>query len=183
MAKRKENPEAEVKALTAIEIAAELRAVTDDIIEAGGECNDETFAQLQNWQAALEVKAENIGLVKERIEAEIEYFKRIEEAAKARRKARENTIDRLRKYLAGAMQKAGIKSIKRNDGLGGLFSISLVDGRESVEIDDQNKIPMDLCEIVEVVKPLKDKIQERIAAGQQVPGAHIERGEPYVTIR
>jgi hypothetical protein len=180
MAKRKENPEAEVKALSAIEIATELRTITDSIIEAGGECSDDVFQQLENWQVLLEVKAENIGLVKERIEAEIEYFKRIEEAARARRKARENTIDRLRKYLAGAMQMAGVKSIKRNDGL---FSISLVDGREAVEIDDQNKIPMDLCEIVEVVKPLKDKIQERIAAGQQVPGAHIERGEPYVTIR
>lgn len=178
--KKGDNPEAEVRALSAIEIATELRTITDSIIEAGGECNDETLAQLQNWQAQLEVKAENIGLVKERIEAEIEYFKRIEEAARARRKARENTIDRLRKYLAGAMQLANIKSIKRNDGL---FSISLVDGRESVEIDDQNKIPMDLCEIVEVIKPLKDKIQERIAAGQQVPGAHIERGEPYVMIR
>jgi hypothetical protein len=180
MAKRKENPEAEVKALSAIEIATELRTITDSIIEAGGECSDDVFQQLENWQVLLEVKAENIGLVKERIEAEIEYFKRIEEAARARRKARENTIDRLRKYLAGAMQMAGVKSIKRNDGL---FSISLVDGREAVEIDDQNKIPMDLCEIVEVVKPLKDKIQERIAAGQQVPGAHIERGEPYVMIR
>lgn len=178
--KKSDNPEATKRALTAIEIATELRTITDAIIEAGGECNDETFAQLQNWQAQLEVKAENIGLVKERIEAEIEYFKRIEEAAKARRKARENTIDRLRKYLAGAMQMANTKSIKRNDGL---FSISLVDGRESVEIDDQNKIPMDLCEIVEVVKPLKDKIQERIAAGETVPGAHIERGEPYVMIR
>lgn len=181
MAKKKnDNPEAEARALTAIEIATELRTITEAIIEAGGECNDETLEALQNWQAALEVKAENIGLVKERIEAECEYFKRIEEAAKARRKARENTIDRLRKYLAGAMQMANIKSIKRNDGL---FSISLVDGRESVEIDDQNKIPMDLCEIVEVIKPLKDKIQERIASGQKVPGAHVERGEPYVMIR
>lgn len=178
--KKSDNPEAEVRALSAIEIATELRTITDSIIEAGGECSDDVFQQLQAWQAQLEVKAENIGLVEERIEAEIEYFKRIEEAANARRKARENTIDRLRKYLAGAMQMANIKSIKRNDGL---FSISLVDGRESVEIDDQNKIPMDLCEIVEVIKPLKDKIQERIASGQEVPGVHIERGEPYVTIR
>lgn len=181
MAKKKsENHETTERAMSAIEIAGELRAITDAIIEAGGECNDETLAALTSWQAALEVKAENIGLVKERIEAEIEYFKRIEEAARARRKARENTIDRLRKYLAGAMQLANTKSIKRNDGL---FSISLVDGRESVEIDDQNKIPMDLCEIIEVIKPLKDKIAERIASGQQVPGAHIERGEPYVMIR
>jgi len=178
--KKVENPETTERAMSAIEIAGELRAITDSIIEAGGECNDETFAQLQNWQAALEVKAENIGLVKERIEAEIEYFKRIEEAARARRKARENTIDRLRKYLAVAMQAANTKSIKRNDGL---FSISLVDGRESVQIDDINKLPMDLCEIVEVVKPRADAIKERLTSGQQVPGAHIERGEPYVTIR
>ena len=181
MAKKKsENPETTERAMSAIEIAGELRTITDAIIEAGGECNDETFAQLQNWQAALEVKAENIGLVKERIETEIEYFKRIEEAARARRKARENTIDRLRKYLAGAMQMAGVKSIKRNDGL---FSISLVDGRESVQIDDINKLPMDMTDIVEVIKPRTDAIKDRLTAGQEVPGAHIERGEPYVTIR
>ena len=181
MAKKKsDNPEAAERAMSAIEIATELRAITDAIIEAGGECNDETFAQLQSWQAELEVKAENIGLVKERIEAEAAYFKKIEEQARARRKARENAVERLRKYLAAAMIQADVKSIKRNDGL---FSISLVDGRESVEIDDQNKIPMDLCEIIEVIKPLKDKIQERIAAGEVVPGAHIERGEPYVMIR
>lgn len=180
MAKKKEQTTEDIRALSAIEIAVELRTITEAIIEAGGECNDETMAALQNWQAALEIKAENIGLVKERIEAEAAYFKKIEERARACRKARENTVERLRKYLAVAMQAANTKSIKRNDGL---FCISLVDGRESIEIDDTAKIPMDLCEIVEVVKPLKDKIQERIEAGETVPGAHLERGEPYVTIR
>ena len=180
MAKKKEQTTEDIRALSAIEIAVELRAITDQIIEAGGECNDETMAALQNWQAALEIKAENIGLVKERIEAEAAYFKKIEERARACRKARENTVERLRKYLAVAMQAANTKSIKRNDGL---FSISLVDGRESVEIDDTAKIPMDLCEIVEVVKPRTDAIKERLTAGQEVPGAHLERGEPYVTIR
>lgn len=181
MAKKKsENPEIESRALTAIEIATELRTITEAIIEAGGECNDETLAALTSWQAALEVKAENIGLVERRIEAECEYFRKIEEAARSRRKARENTISRLRKYLAGAMQMAGTKSIKRNDGL---FSISLVDGRESVQIDDTNKLPLDMCEIIEVIKPRTDAIKERLTSGQEVPGAHIERGEPYVMIR
>ena len=181
MAKAKKDTTAEdTRAMTAIEIAVELRTITEAIIEAGGECDDATMAALNGWNAQLEVKAENIALIKERIESEIGYFKRIEEQARARRKARENTIERLRKYLAGAMQMADVKSIKRNDGL---FSISLVDGRDTVEIDDQNKIPMDLCDIVEVIRPLKERIAERIAAGETVPGAHIERGEPYVTIR
>ena len=181
MAKKKAaDTETAERALTAIEIATELRTITEAIIEAGGECDDDTLAALTSWQAALEVKAENIGLVERRIEAECEYFRKIEEAARSRRKARENTIIRLRKYLAGAMQMAGTKRIKRNDGL---FSISLVNGRESVEIDDIAKIPMDLCEIVEVVKPRTDAIKERLTAGQEVPGAHLERGEPYVMIR
>lgn len=180
MARKKEQTAEDTRALTAIEIAAELRSITEAIIEAGGEITDETLAALQSWTAQLEVKAENIALVKERIEAEAAYFKRIEEQARARRKARENAVDRLRKYLAVAMQAANTKSIKRNDGL---FSISLVDGRESVEIDDANKIPFDLTEIVEVVKPRTDAIKDRLTAGQEVPGAHLERGEPYVMIR
>lgn len=180
MARKKETTAEDTRAMSAIEIASELRTITEAIIEAGGECDDATMAALNGWNAQLEVKAENIALVKERIESEIGYFKRIEEQARARRKARENTIERLRKYLAVAMRAADVKSIKRNDGL---FSISLVDGRDTVEIDDQNKIPMDLCDIVEVIRPLKERIAERIAAGETVPGAHIERGEPYVTIR
>jgi len=56
MAKKKEHSAEDVRALSAISIAVKLRTITEAIIEAGGECNDETLAALQNWQAVLEMQ-------------------------------------------------------------------------------------------------------------------------------
>jgi hypothetical protein len=167
-------------ALTAIEIAKELRNITDSIIEAGGECDDQTFAALKTWEASLEVKAENLCLVKSRLEADQAYYKQVEEAAKSRRKTAERTWDNLKKYLAHVMKESGTTKIKKNDGL---FTLSLTSGRPSVVIDRQEALPMDLVEVVEVYKPKTDSIMAKLKAGQEVPGAHLEIGDDYVTIR
>lgn len=53
---KKEQTTEDIRALSAIEIAVKLRTITEAIIEAGGECNDETMAALQNWQAVLEMQ-------------------------------------------------------------------------------------------------------------------------------
>ncbi len=165
---------------SAIGIASELQQIIADIEANGGECSDETFAALQNWQAALEVKAENIAHVRLKLEADAAYWRQYEEAARAMRKAKESAVEKLLEYLARCMSVAGVKSIKRDDGL---FSISLVAGRPSVRITDEKKIPFDLADVVELIKPRKGEIEERLKAGEQVPGASLEYGQDYVMIR
>ena len=176
--KKEVNTEIAVKATSAMTIATEILGIVGSIIENGGECDDNTLVMLQNWQAALEVKAGNIGLVKARLEADIEYYKVIEESARARRKTTENTIERLKNYLRDCMKTADMKSIK-----GDLFSFSLVDGRMKTVVENESALPFDYVNIVEVVKPQTDKIKEALEAGKEVPGAHLERGEDYVMIR
>jgi hypothetical protein len=166
--------------MPAIEIAAELRAIVDGIIERGGECDDATYAALQAWQAAIEEKAESLALVKERLEADQAYYRRIEEAAKARRRAAERAWERLRGYLAVVMREAGVKSIRKTDGL---FSIALMPGRPSVVVEDSERLPMDLVDVVEVLKPRTDAIMARLQAGEDVPGARLDPGEEYVAVR
>ena len=180
MATKKTADSAEEKALTAFTIASELRAVIDRIIEAGGECSDETLSEMQGWQASLEAKAENIAHVSAKIDGEIAYFQAVEEKAKSHRKAREAAKDRIRKYLAHCMATAGVKSIKQNDGL---FSISLVDGRVSPKVFDEGVLPQDLVDVVEVYKPKMQAIKERLEAGVEIPGARLEQGDPYIMIR
>lgn len=180
MAKKKTDETTENRALSTLQIADELRNLTDAIIEAGGEVTDEQFAALTGWKAALEVKAQNIALLFEQKAADAAFLKAVEDRAKARRKAIENACDRVREYLAAAMSTSGTKSIKAD----GLFSISLVDGRASVHIDDANKLPIgELADIVETIKPRTDEIKRRLEAGETVPGAHLEYGRQYVTIR
>lgn len=177
---KKENKELVSKAQTAIEISGEIKAIVDSIIEAGGECSDETLEALKSLNMALEQKAENIGFVKTRLESEMEYFKAIEEAAKAQRKARELALERMKKHLLFCMQQAGVKSIKKNDGL---FSFSLVEGRIRTVIEDKELLPYEYTDVVEVINPKTDAIKSALEAGQEVSGAHLERGEDYVMIR
>lgn len=181
MAKKiKDNTELEQKALTAFDIAKELRTVTAKIIDADGVLEEGDFEALNKWQASLEIKAENIGHVKERIDAEAALYKAYEEKAKVRRKACEAAGENLRKYLASCMVAAGVKSIKKTDGL---FTISLCDGRESVVVDDVKALPLDCVEERVVLDAKKDVIKAKLAAGEAVDGAHIETSAPYVVIR
>ena len=180
MAKKTESKELQNRALTAIQIASELKDVVQSIIDNGGECDDNTLATLQGLNLALEDKAENIGLVKTRIDSEIEYFKAVKDAADVQIKSRESALDKLREYLATCMRVAGVKSLKKSDGL---FSVSLCTGRVSTFIDDVDKLPYDLVEIVEKIKPKTNLIKQKLEAGEEVAGAHLERTEDYITIR
>ena len=180
MAKQKKEVDTALvaRANNTMQIAQELRSVVERIIEAGGECDENTFAELQNWQAQLEVKAENIGHVKTRLDGEIEYYKAVEDAARARRKAVEAAQERLKRYLRDCMITADRRSIK-----GELFTFSVQDGRERVEISDPGKLPNQYVKIVEEIKPLSDEIKAALKAGEQVDGAELLRGEAFVTIR
>lgn len=193
MAKKETNKELVAKANNAFTIASELTSVINSIVEADGECSDETFAELQKWQGALEIKAENIGFAKIQLEKEAEYFRAVEEAAVARRKAREKAVVRLKKYLKTIMEAAGKTSIKKGDGL---FSFSLTKGRAKVLITDEKKLPFHLVDIVEVFKPKTSEIKKElenletenagVKEGEElktIPGARLEFGESYVTIR
>jgi hypothetical protein len=58
----------------------------------------------------------------------------------------------------------------------------LCKGRQEVRITDETKLPLDVVEVVMVSKANKAEIGRRIEAGQDVPGAALEYGRPYVRI-
>jgi len=180
MAKAKKEAPNTAMVTSAIGIAAELQQIVAGLEANGGECDDETLAALRSWSAALEVKAESIAHVKLRLEADAGYWQQYEDAARAMRKSKEAAVKRLTEYLARCMAMAGVKSIKKDDGL---FSISLVAGRASCQITDEKKLPFELVDVVELIKPRKKEIQEALEAGQQIPGAALEYGNEYVMIR
>lgn len=168
------------RAKTAFDVAVELRELANRIIDNGGEVTDADIKQLAEWNAAIEHKAQNIAGLKSQLESEMEYFAKIEELAKRQRKSREATADRLRRYLATCMATAGVKQIKGD----GLYTISLVDGRVKAVIQDEGKLEIGrFADVVELVKPRTDAIKEALENGEQVPGAYLERSEPFVQIR
>lgn len=95
-----------------------------------------------------------------------------------RRKVITNRADSLRDYLRINMEATGISKISCP-----LFSITLVAGRESVVVDDQDKLPDDLLRVKTELAPDKTAIAAKLKAGEDVPGAHLERGQSSIRIK
>lgn len=89
-----------------------------------------------------------------------------------------NRQTEVRNYLRDNMDAAGITKISCP-----LFTITLVQGRESVVIDDESAIPDELTDVKTEIKPNKKAISDALKSGAEVPGAHLERGQPSVRIK
>jgi hypothetical protein len=96
----------------------------------------------------------------------------------ARKSAFKNRQQSLREYLKFNMQKTGIKQIKCP-----LFTISLAAGRDQAVIDNPDDLPDDLVEAKVAIQPKKAEILRKLKAGDDVPGARLEKTEDSVRIR
>tara|TARA_R100000951_G_scaffold64197_1_gene54270 strand:+ start:177 stop:671 length:495 start_codon:yes stop_codon:yes gene_type:complete len=105
------------------------------------------------------------------VEAEI---KRLGE----RKKALSNRQESIREYLRSNMEASGITKIECP-----LFSITLAKGRDIAFIDDEEKLPDDLVSVSVVQKPDKNEILKRLKAGDNVPGARIEKSKSSLRIK
>lgn len=107
----------------------------------------------------------------EAVDAEI---RRLEERKRIMSNRKGQIID----YLRENMEAAEITKISCP-----LFTITLAKGRESVVIDDEKSLDDDLVSTKVTTTPDKKAIAERIKAGQEVKGAHLERGKSSIRIK
>lgn len=107
----------------------------------------------------------------ERIDSEIE---RLQE----RKRLINNRSSQIKSYLRDNMEASNITKISCP-----LFTITLAKGRESVVIDDEKSLDDDLMRVTTKIEPDKKLIAEKIKAGQDVKGAHMERGQSSVRIK
>lgn len=96
----------------------------------------------------------------------------------ARKKVFENRKARLREYLLYNMEKSGITKIECPQ-----FTASLRKGVESVEIQDQNRLPDDYVSVEVVEKPDKAAIKRDLKAGKEIQGATLVRGATTIIIK
>lgn len=140
-----------------------------------GEIDDETLIDaMQNSQEELSYKLEGYCKFIKNLEAEVKAFKEEEQRLAARRKTRENTIDRAKKAMQMAMEAAGEKKIPC-----GVFTVSLQKNPERV-ILDQLEITNVPTEYLKYKEPEIDKakIKEDLKAGKNLEGlAHLEQDE------
>lgn len=107
----------------------------------------------------------------EAVDAEIE---RLQERKRLMSNRKGQIID----YLRENMEAAEITKISCP-----LFTITLLKGRESVIVDDESQLEDELVSTKVVTAPDKKAIAERIKAGQDVKGAHLERGKSSIRIK
>jgi len=161
-----------------------LRDITSDLREVqemaeNGEVIDKAIADtLDAIGGEFQQKAENIGHVLIENDATKKMYKDEIARLQDRLKVLENGDKRLREYILGNMELAGIKTIK-----GDFVTLTAAQGREIVIIDNEDEVPDEFVDVVTVTKPLKRKIQQKIASGEPVPGAHLERTATSLRIR
>ena len=96
----------------------------------------------------------------------------------AMKKALSNKKENIREYLRTNMEASDITKIECP-----LFKISLAKGRDTAFIEDEKKLPDDLVDVSVVTKPNKAEILKRLKAGEEVPGARIEKSNTSLRIK
>ena len=141
-----------------------------------GENNEELKTVLDSLGEEIEDKAENIAKLIKNYEADIDAFKTEEKRIAERRRTLENDVKRLKEYLYNNMKLTGKTKFKR-----GTFSFNIAKNPPSVEIVNQDIIPMDYRELVEVINK-KDILQD-LKNGKDVQGAILRDDNESLRIR
>jgi hypothetical protein len=97
---------------------------------------------------------------------------------RARKRALEGAKDRLRKYLAHAME---IHQVKRLDA--GTVVFSLRAGARSLQINDEELIPFEYKTERIVVDLDKAALKRALEAGEVIDGAELVVGDPFVVVK
>lgn len=151
--------------------------IADEMIHAYDPETGEVDADLwESLQCELGEKAEAIRAVCVRLESESTACG--EEIARltARRRARQNSIERLRSYLLDCLTVAGLERLQTPT-----LTVSVREGSERVEVSDPNLLDDDLCEVKRT--PNKTAIKAAIKAGRDVRAASIVRGPKTVQFK
>ena len=152
------------------ELTSDIQKIWDLIDE--GEIDDEMLiGAMENSQEELSLKLEGYCKFIKNLEAEAKAFKEEEARLAARRKTRENTIERAKKAMQMAMETAGERKMPC-----GVFTVSLQKNPERVILDEAyiENIPEEYLKIREPEID-KAKIKEDLKAGKNLEGiAHLE---------
>ncbi len=148
-------------------ISQEYKEIMLEIEMAEGEITPEIAERLDAVSSSIEVKAQNYSFIMKAyetnntiIDAEMERLK-ILKARNAR------NVDSLKQRLKGAMEDMGVQKITTP-----LISVSFRKS-ESVEVEDENLVPIDYKVKKEEWRVDKAKIKDAIKSGAVVLGASI----------
>lgn len=111
-------------------------------------------------------------------DADVAALDREIERLQERKRLVTNRQREIKEYLRENMEAAGMTKISCP-----LFTITLAKGREVVAIDDEAALPDELMRVKTEIAPDKTAIAAKLKAGEEVPGARLERGQSSIRIK
>lgn len=156
----------------------------------------ETAAQVERLRLTYPDLADDLQLLADTIEGETEFMPLMERlteeyldtvsmkaaiadrmSALAERRDRfDRKADVLKRMARGLMETAGQTKLQLP-----IATVSIAKGRTSCVVDDADALPQGFYEVER--KPLKTAIKTALEAGDVVPGARLETGEPSLSVR
>lgn len=126
----------------------------------------------------FEVKAQSIVHVSLNLNADVSAIDAEIERLQERKRLLKKRDESLKDYLRENMEASGIKKISCP-----LFTITCVDGREIVIVEDESALPDDMVNVKTEISPDKKKILDALKAGQEVAGTRLERSKSSIRIK
>lgn len=151
--------------LSLYQIEQEYLSIAQQLIDNGGEANEELIDRLAINEHNLETKSTNYGFVIRQLEGECEIIDNEIKRLQALRKSRENAVDRLKNNISVAMQIFGVEEIKTP-----ILKINFRKS-ESVEVEDAKLLDRKFIVVKTSESVDKVKIKEAIKTGVSISGA------------
>ena len=145
-------------------ITQDIRQLTNILDEVESEY---LLKELDKLEMNFEEKIKNIVMLMRNYESDItaidEEIKRLQDL----KKYKKNQVESLKNYVAYAMETAQKEKLETD-----IFKIWFRKSK-AVEILEEDKIPEDFTEIVEVKKIDKTELKKALQAGQEIEGAQL----------
>lgn len=148
-------------------IGMEYLRIADQLIDNGGELDEETETALQMNKEELTVKASSFALLSRELERKTESIDAEIERLTKLKKSYISSSDRVKAAIENAMKLHGIEKIE-----GDLVRLSFRKSK-AVEIEDETKIGKQYTTSTITVSISKKLIGDAIKAGQKVEGAKL----------
>ena len=113
----------------------DLRSITNELIDNGGELTEDMVTAIEKVNARQEVIAEAIFLMSQKTDSQVEAIDNEIKRLQGLKKARQKSVESLKRYLLDYMLSNGIESIDSD-----LFRAKVMAGRESVYVDEEAEL-------------------------------------------
>ena len=126
----------------------------------------------------IQLKGENIGKLCKNWDSNIDVIDKQIAELSAKKRVLGNNKEQLKDYLRDNMERLGISKIDSP-----FFTINCVAGRDIAIIDNEQDLPDEFVDVVTTTKPNKSGITKALQAGEDVPGAHLEKSKSSIRIK